>query len=64
MEEFCTFIAKYDSGSLLKAYQSRNFTKMGQIYNGDGNTYGPSINQIKQKVPPDVLLQTSGGIIH
>lgn len=43
MDGFCTFIAKYDGGSLLKACQSRNFTKMGQIYNGDGNTYGPKL---------------------
>lgn len=43
MEGFCTFIVNYSSGSLLKACQSRDFTKMGQIYNGDGSTYGPKL---------------------
>ncbi|MGC6173125.1 N-acetylmuramidase domain-containing protein [Lacrimispora sp. 38-1] len=43
MKGFCTFIANYSNGSLLKACQSRDFTKMGAIYNGDGATYGPKL---------------------
>lgn len=43
MKGFCTFIAKYSNGSLLKACQSRDFNKMGAIYNGDGATYGPKL---------------------
>lgn len=31
------------AGSLLKACQSRDFNKMGAIYNGDGATYGPKL---------------------
>jgi len=45
MAGFCTFVAKYDNGSLLKACQSRNFTSMGKIYNGDGDTYGPKLKK-------------------
>ncbi len=45
MAGFCTFVAKYSNGSLLKACQSRNFTNMGKIYNGDGDTYGPKLKK-------------------
>ena len=43
MKGFCTFITKYSNGSLLKTCQSRDFNKMGAIYNGDGATYGPKL---------------------
>lgn len=40
---FCKFIANYDNGKLLAACKSKDYYTMGNIYNGDGSTYGPKL---------------------
>lgn len=45
MNAFGRFIAAYQDGNLLAACQSANFYEMGQIYNGDGQTYGPKLEK-------------------
>lgn len=37
------YISNYANGTLLAACQSRDFLQMGAIYNGDGATYGPKL---------------------
>ena len=43
MNSFGTFIAHYLDGDLLSACQDRDFYQMGNLYNGDGGTYGPKL---------------------
>lgn len=38
-----SYISNYANGTLLAACQSRDFSQMGTIYNGDGATYGPKL---------------------
>ncbi len=45
MDAFGRFIAVYKDGKLLAACQSANFYEIGQLYNGDGQTYGPELEK-------------------
>lgn len=45
MDAFGRFIAAYKDGNLLAACQNANFYEIGQLYNGDGQTYGPKLEK-------------------